>query len=888
MRIVQLSDVHLSSKNKTDLTNFYMDALVDDLRTFHDDKRIDIILLTGDLVDKGGNSLGSHPYALFEDLFIKPISEQLGLPKDKFLFIPGNHDINREFIDEENEFYLSQKLTKETANIKLEENLKGFARTNKRIENFKKFEQSFHRDNNRYIYSNNESLAIESYENNNVGFALINDSWRCSSKLEMSSHFIGTNQLFNAKRQFNEKGTKINIAVFHHPLTAINAGEAQEIENILKSQNFDIAFFGHSHEHKSEFILSSHGGYIAIQGRSAFNDVNEQLALYQTGYNIIDLNVSELEYTLYARKFIKSNGYRFDADTESIKDGRYRGSLKKQQGHVQLSSDITNFDNELPVGYSADVKRIVKLLIGRSLYPDPNIFVRELVQNSVDACERVKEKYTLKDPQIIVNVDTTENFFEISDQGDGMTKKILKEHFSVIGKSISQEFNEYSGNFNLISQFGIGFISVFMVAEKICISTKSEYEEQINFEITDVFDGFKYLPEEQAHFDQILTSGTTIRVYLKKNHHAITSLHVAKNYCRHIQNLSFYFNGVFQSSVENWNDQNGIFFYENENSKYKIKLVISNNFRSLTSSNCGFLINHNSIQIIPARFPYIIGGEINFRAKCIDFDLSRSNIIESSKSKDCRREISVALKILFREALEYRNKQLTPAIVDHLQYYLCNYEVNNEIMQQSYIDFYTKQELINLCVQYLEFDYKNWQQPLIHILLQLKKSNINYIYVYDGNFENEYQRVIVEYLYDQGHLVVKPRSFSIQFRDAQQTVNSLHVLQIVANTHNLSIININTLQPDAIYDMIVPRHDLPVNISTIIDAIESEQLIKIIIAKFNKNSKPLIKFNNHFYINYEHVAFQSIINSHKKTPVSAIAIYLNGLLGLGLKEVFTN
>jgi HSP90 family molecular chaperone len=84
------------------------------------------------------------------------------------------------------------------------------------------------------------------------------------------------------------------------------------------------------------------------------------------------------------------------------------------------------------------VERIVNLLIGKSLYPDPYLFVRELIQNSVDPCNRLRKKQTYLTPKIIINIDSPETLLEVTDEGDGMTKNMIKNHFSVIGKSISQ------------------------------------------------------------------------------------------------------------------------------------------------------------------------------------------------------------------------------------------------------------------------------------------------------------------------------------------------------------------------------------------------------------------------------------------------------------------
>lgn len=191
----------------------------------------------------------------------------------------------------------------------------------------------------------------------------------------------------------------------------LNENERDEIDNILKAKDFDIAFFGHTHKNKYESNTSHIGGIKLINARSAFNDSNERDYNYQPGYNILDLDIKGRVYTLFSRKYIK-NGYRFDKDTDSLINGQITGSLDSIP-NVSLNNNSTTDNPSLPSGYSAHVENIVKLLIGKSLYPDTNVFVRELIQNSVDACNRAKESCSVCDPKIIININTNENYFEI-------------------------------------------------------------------------------------------------------------------------------------------------------------------------------------------------------------------------------------------------------------------------------------------------------------------------------------------------------------------------------------------------------------------------------------------------------------------------------------------
>ena len=78
-----------------------------------------MIIISGDLVDKGGTSLKTvtpyeafqNPYYIFEKEFIDPLSEEVKIKKEKFLFIPGNHDIQQDKIDEIKEAGVKSILT---------------------------------------------------------------------------------------------------------------------------------------------------------------------------------------------------------------------------------------------------------------------------------------------------------------------------------------------------------------------------------------------------------------------------------------------------------------------------------------------------------------------------------------------------------------------------------------------------------------------------------------------------------------------------------------------------------------------------------------------------------------------------------------------------------
>ncbi|AXP82483.1 Calcineurin-like phosphoesterase [Mariniflexile rhizosphaerae] len=330
MRIVHLSDIHLSKNNYDEFHDNYREALINDLAEFHSTNKIDLIVITGDLVDKGGHSLlkmdefklFNSPYTVFEEVFIKPISSILGLQNENFLFIPGNHDIDENGILWVDEKSMKQKINKDTIKQQLELNKLDFNFSNERIKLFKEFEETFHKDTINYEYSNNESVYIYKDDSDkNVGFILINDSWRCSTcKLDdgnLNNHFFGSKQLYWAIQKLQNQDLNLDriICLFHHSVDDFT--EKNEVVKFLMNKDVDLFLFGHHHSIKSEKIFNPAGSCFGFRGRAALNKPDEQIDKFQPGYQIIDIDLfSNRISQIHHRKYVFDNP-QFVYDTQS-------------------------------------------------------------------------------------------------------------------------------------------------------------------------------------------------------------------------------------------------------------------------------------------------------------------------------------------------------------------------------------------------------------------------------------------------------------------------------------------------------------------------------------------------------------------------------------------
>ena len=135
--------------------------------------------------------------------------------------------------------------------------------------------------------------------------------------------------------------------------------------------------------------------------------------------------------------------------------------------------------------FQTETKQLLKLMI-HSLYSNKEIFIRELVSNASDALDKLRfnsvqnkklSKFA-KDPSIKVQVLSDENKIIISDNGIGMSEDEVIENIGTIARSGTASFLENitgdeKKDSNLIGQFGVGFYSVFMVADKVQVISKS-------------------------------------------------------------------------------------------------------------------------------------------------------------------------------------------------------------------------------------------------------------------------------------------------------------------------------------------------------------------------------------------------------------------------------
>lgn len=193
--------------------------------------------------------------------------------------------------------------------------------------------------------------------------------------------------------------------------------------------------------------------------------------------------------------------------------------------------------------FKTEVSKLLDIVIN-SLYSEKYIFLRELISNASDACDKLRY-YSLMKPditknngefKIVITPNAEENTLTISDNGIGMNKDDLVNHLSTIAKSGTADFvNNAKDNgsvVDLIGKFGVGFYSAFMVANKVEVVTRRAGEEQAYKWISNGVDGFEIEETEKEK------SGTDIKLFLKDDAKDFTDTiylrHIIRTYSDHI------------------------------------------------------------------------------------------------------------------------------------------------------------------------------------------------------------------------------------------------------------------------------------------------------------------------------------------------------------------
>jgi predicted phosphodiesterase len=398
VRILHISDFHLNRKNLRDWKNFVSEKMLHKIKEHDKEHKISFIAFTGDMLDKGGveYSNPAEAFAIFKNEVIIPILLALSLPINRFLIIPGNHDIVRSKDSSRDEkgslefFKNVDDLAQFMEDAIKKEDYSGMMR----IQDYKNFEKELYKGiSKKEIFWTVFGTSFILNENGKkTGICCLNSAWRCYNKEDKGNLLIGEQQLIGNWNFI--KDCDIKIAMVHHPLDEFADVEKKIISDHIY-KDFDLLLLGHSHESVTSMQTGVMGTLFINLAPSGTNDIRSDSRTFANGFTVIDFNKEKKEVDCFYWRY-NHNKKEFVPNTDMGIGQTGTASFKipddPKESKKELIRDLLNnikedhfqeMDDHL-IGMRADV--IKKTLKEGFIFP-PLIKVSELMR------VKLKKKY---------------------------------------------------------------------------------------------------------------------------------------------------------------------------------------------------------------------------------------------------------------------------------------------------------------------------------------------------------------------------------------------------------------------------------------------------------------------------------------------------------------
>ena len=355
--------------------------------------------------------------------------------------------------------------------------------------------------------------------------------------------------------------------------------------------------------------------------------------------------------------------------------------------------------------FKAETKELLNLMI-HSIYTNKEIFLRELISNANDAIDKLKFK-SLTDTDILkgddkfkinISVDKENRTLTISDNGIGMTYEEVDDNIGTIAKSGSKLFKEQleeakKGDIDIIGQFGVGFYSGFIVADKITLETKSPYSEN----------GVKWISSGDGNYEIEEISkqdrGTKITLHLKDGDEYNEFLEdwkikeLVKKYSNYIRYEIYFGDEVINSTKPIWKKDKKELKDEDYNEFYKATFHDWNDPLLHINLKVQGNIEYNALLFIPKKLPFdyytknfkrglqLYTKNVFIMEKCEDLIPEYFNFISGLVDCDSL-SLNISREILQQNAeLQVISKNLEKKIISELEKILKN-------DREKYIEFW--------------------------------------------------------------------------------------------------------------------------------------------------------------------------------------------------------
>ena len=312
--IIHIADAHIS-KAYSSQTSEMLKALIKDIKN-QAEGNIDFIIFSGDLVQSGKEE--NFSFAL--DSFIMPLLQETGVSEDRFIYVPGNHEVDIDKIDNDFAIGFTDRILRDGVK---DEDFKNLNVQN-RLKGFFSFSELFFK-------WNQEEVAISrkiELDGITYGISYVNTAWNSAgdSSKEAKKVIVPREALVKSFNDISSCDKK--IILMHHPIDWFEDDNAYDVESILNK--YDFVLTGHKHHESSK-------QYVHANGRTIVNAVSKlDISGNENGYAIIDLEDDQV--VIKNRKYIKKR-MEYAPDVNITDDGIVLIQLSSNNTGKQLLVD---------------------------------------------------------------------------------------------------------------------------------------------------------------------------------------------------------------------------------------------------------------------------------------------------------------------------------------------------------------------------------------------------------------------------------------------------------------------------------------------------------------------------------------------------------------------
>lgn len=288
MRILHFSDFHLRPNGLGKRSMDIFNRMMEKLQEINQEENIDLVIFSGDMIDKGGKNFTVPLYRCFQNFeknIIEPLVKSLHIGYHQFLFVPGNHEVDRIRKDKNKE--------PKTNN---DDDIEYFLSTNStvpQLQDFLLFQREYYEAHKiegmlADIKGLQMTLILPLNNGIKVGVSLLNSAWMCEGDEDKGNIKIGTSQINQSWPLIRD--CQVKIAVAHHHYDFLEESESLKISGILHA-HYDILAVGHTHGMRAKYENDEKGCiFISVAAGNLYDNLHKEDPMYKNGFTILDFN----------------------------------------------------------------------------------------------------------------------------------------------------------------------------------------------------------------------------------------------------------------------------------------------------------------------------------------------------------------------------------------------------------------------------------------------------------------------------------------------------------------------------------------------------------------------------------------------------------------------